>query len=109
MTSQINATIPNGTAITNAIDLGGKKLAGIIMPAAWTTADLTFQASWGGQSAYNNVHNDAGDEYVIPAGASRAIVFNVPLPFASIKIRSGTDGSPVNQDADRSLVLNLDL
>lgn len=95
-------TIPNGEALSNSIGSAG--VSGIIMPAEWTAASLTFQGSHDGVT-FVNIRNDSGDEYVIPADASWGIVLSAPLPFRHIKVRSGTSGTPVNQAAERTLEL----
>lgn len=99
------ATIANGASLSGVVGLGAEvSIAVIIMPAAWTAADLTFQGSIDGTTFYD-VYNDAGDEYLIPTAASRIIILNVPLSFFYAKIRSGTTGSPVTQAAARTITL----
>lgn len=102
----VTTTIASGASLTTAIDLGTKRLAGIIIPASWTTANLTLQASADGTNWFN-VYDALGTEYTITAAASRAII--VPLTdmigFRYLKIRSGTSGTPVNQTAARTLTL----
>tara|TARA_R110000823_G_scaffold10557_1_gene36771 strand:+ start:1183 stop:1548 length:366 start_codon:yes stop_codon:yes gene_type:complete len=103
----IPVIIPTDAAVPTAFaDLGTSRLSRIVMPASWTTANLTVQTSYDGLTG-NDLYDSSGDEYVITAAASRAI--KVPLiDFISerfIKLRSGTTGSPVNQAADRTLYL----
>lgn len=103
------ATIANGQSLSAAVELvDGASIVGIVMPAAWTTAVLTMQMSHD-DSTYNNVYDSLGNEATIQAGASRYIVLN-PSDYIgadALKIRSGTSGSPVNQDAERRIVLVL--
>ena len=105
--SSFPAIIYSGTALTGSIDTKDQPVMAIRIPASWTTANLTFQGS---QDATNffDVYNIYGDEYtVVVGGASRYIVLS-PLEFQwarYIKIRSGTTGTPVNQGADRSLLI----
>lgn len=79
---------------------------GIVMPAAWDTANLTFQASHD-RSTYNNVYADDGTELTVTAAASRFIL--VPpvthLCASGLIIRSGTAGTPVNQTASRNIIV----
>lgn len=102
------ATIANGASLSGAIDLSTGKLARIAMPASWTAANLTFQASYDG-ATYNDLYDQNGTEYTVTAAASRSIL----VPFADfigiryLKIRSGTSGAAVNQGADRTLNLVL--
>jgi hypothetical protein len=100
-----SAAIANGASLSDAIDLGGRRLGAIVMPAAWTAAALTFQVSVDGTNYYN-LYDQDGVEFSLSADTSRTIVID-PSYFALfryIKIRSGTAGVPVNQGADRILV-----
>lgn len=106
-TSVLTATIASGASLSGAVDLGsGGRAARIAMPAAWTTANLTFQASYDGIT-YNNLYDKDGVEYTAQAAASRSIL----LPVADwygiryLKVRSGTSAAAVNQGAARSLII----
>lgn len=104
--NQRSVTIPNGAAITGDIDLGSETLAGIVVPASWTAANLTFQASADGVT-YSNLFDGFGVEVTASAAASRFIALNA-ADFAGVRalrVRSGTSGTPVNQGADRVLTL----
>ena len=93
---------------TTNINLNGMRLFGIVMPAAWTAANLTFQASADG-TTYSNMYNSDGTELTVTASTSRYIYLD-PAIFASVqflKIRSGTAGTPVNQEAARTIGLVL--
>jgi len=98
-------TIANGANLSSAVDLTGLWLLAIQVPAAWTTAAITLQASAGG-IVYANVY-DESIELSLPAAASRYLIVPPYLShcFRHLKIRSGTVGTPVNQDAERILVL----
>lgn len=103
------ATISNGTALSASVDLSAGRLGRIVIPAAWTTANITFQTSSDGTN-FSNLYDSVGNEYTVTvAGPSTAII--IPLSdFLSVrylKIRSGTSGTPINQAADRSLTLVL--
>lgn len=102
------ATISSGTALSDEIVCEGKRLAGIVMPAAWTAADLTFQGSVDG-SRFVDIHDDSGTEETVTADADRYIPVNPALweGVQRIKVRSGTSAAPVNQAADRSIQLVL--
>lgn len=101
-------TIANGTAITaTGFDVGaGAVVTGILMPASWTAASLSFQASIDSANWFD-VYDRFGVEIVIPAAASRVITVEPTLfiGFRYIKVRSGTTGTPVNQGADRTITL----
>lgn len=96
--------IANGTAVSAALPMGATRICAIIVPATWTTANLTFQASDDGVTYYN-VYDIFGSELTATAAASYYILLD-PKLFACtrfLKIRSGTNGTPVNQGADRTL------
>lgn len=102
------ATIANGQSLSGAVDLGGRVVAGIVMPDTWTAAGLTLQASVDGVT-YADVYDSGGDEVEIAADAAVFIALD-PSLFAGmrfLKIRSGTSGTPVNQGGARILTLSL--
>ncbi len=100
--------IANGQSLSGVVQIAGKLLVGIIMPAAWDAANLTFQVSRD-DVTYNNKYDDAGVEKTITAAAARHIDV-VPAEFSGsewLKIRSGTSGTPVPQTAARTIYLVL--
>lgn len=100
----ITTTIPNGEAVSGAVDLGLDSYpAGVIMPAAWTAAGLTFQISMNG-TTWVDVYNGA-TEYTFAgtAGAYHTLDPNIFRGVRYLKVRSGTAGTPVNQGALRTL------
>jgi hypothetical protein len=102
----LRVDIANGQSLSGAVNLAGHLLVGVVMPSAWTTANLTLQVSRDA-STYNNLHDFAGNEYTIVAAASRHILLD-PSELAGaewVKVRSGTSGTPVNQGAARVLYL----
>lgn len=106
----IQVVIPNGAALSTAVNLGTKTLVGVVMPAEWTAADLTLQAAVAEAGTFNNVYDKAGTEFTIDAAASRAIGLASDDLIGIgrwVKVRSGTSGTPVNQGADRTLQLIL--
>ena len=102
-----NATIANGQSLSDAIPLKGYVFVGIQMPASWTGANLTLQASADGGVTFANVYDNEGTEFEISADASRFIRLDpaVMAPFDCVKVRSGTSGSPTNQGGARTLML----
>jgi hypothetical protein len=105
--------IPNGTSLSQAVDLRGFALKGILTPAAWTAAAISMQGSPDGQNFFPLVIDNsstqtsliatvATSEYYLLKTASGTYPFPMPR---FIKIRSGTDGTPVNQGADRPFTL----
>jgi hypothetical protein len=106
------ATIAVGaTGLSQAILLGGKRICGVIMPAAWTAANLTFQGSVDGTTFFD-MYDEAGAEISITAAASRYIGCDaLALELSGVeylKVRSGTTGTPVNQAAAREVLLALE-
>lgn len=102
------ATIANAASLSGAVNLKGRVIVGIMMPAAWTTADLTFQASIDG-TTYANIFDDEGDEVEVVAAAAIYIPINPSLwaGVRFVKVRSGTSGTPAAQGAEREITLAL--
>lgn len=112
----LSATIANGQSLSDALDIGqfaGRgqpRMAGLIMPAAWTTADITFLASFDGGDNFHNVFDAGGNEYkVIGPAASRFIILDTYAFFtmSMMKIRSGTASASVPQGAERVITAVL--
>lgn len=101
-----SAVIANGASLSAAIDVGDAMPVAVLMPAAWTAADLTFQASIDGTNWFELI-----DAFGTPATAKAAASQIVVLPASEtywlryLKIRSGTSGVPVNQGAERTLTV----
>ena len=103
----VEANIAASAALSGAVRLPPAcYLSAIIMPAAWTTADLTFQGSHDGVTYYD-IYDEYGSEVTVSAAASRHIVLMPALWSGTrfLKVRSGTTGTPVNQAAARTLNL----
>jgi hypothetical protein len=102
------ATIANGASLSGIVDLGLSDLVAIIMPSAWTAANLTYQFSIDGVNFYD-AYSATAELSSTAAAASRIISINAANYDAGryIKIRSGTSATPVNQAADRILTLVL--
>jgi len=101
------ATIASGTSLSAAVDLSGRHITGILMPAGWTAADLTFSASPDGVT-YGDFYDETG-EYSLTVAAGVFVGLNIAslMGFRYLKVRSGTSGAPVNQGADRDITLML--
>jgi hypothetical protein len=114
----VTVTIPSGTAISGPVDLGNNcERIGVLMDAAWTTAAITFQVSVGSGGPWRSLYDDAGAEVQITSAnavAGRAISLAttqlqaVLAPWRHIKLRSGSAATPVNQAADRKLVIAVE-
>ena len=105
------ATIASGASLSGEIDLEGYVLLGIIMPSAWTTADLSFQVSDESGGTFVDLYDDNETEVVVEAAASRGIgvdTFATTIgAFRYLKVRSGDTGTPVTQGAERTIKLVL--
>jgi hypothetical protein len=105
----LTATIGSGASISGEIDLGDKVFAGLIMPAEWTAAVITFLVAKESGGTFYSLYNDAGTEISLTVAAGTAVgIADVALalaPWRYVKLRSGTAASPVAQGADR--VINL--
>lgn len=110
----VNAAIAASGSLSGAVDTGVDHVVGLVMPAAWTTAALTFSVSHDGET-YQALYDDAGTEVTIAsanAAAARTLCFSASmqlalLPWRYLKVRSGTSGSPVTQAAARAVGLVL--
>lgn len=101
------ATIASGASLSAGVNLSGRVLAGIYMPASWTTADLSFQASNDG-AAWFDVYMGASEVTVVAAASTYiAIDTTAFLGVKLLKVRSGVSGAGVNQGAERVLTLML--
>jgi hypothetical protein len=99
--------IPNGTALSPAFTLNGEDLIGILMPAAWTAANITFQTSPDAVT-WANVFDQGGVEVVLTSPAATNYIYLTPLVangFLYIRLRSGTNALAVNQGADRIMTV----
>ncbi len=103
------AVIESGASLSDAVDLSGLRLFGLVLPTQWTTASITFQASYDGGASWHDMYDKDGNELTASAAASRNVVLD-PTNFAAVpmmKVRSGTSGTPVAQGAARSVGLVL--
>ena len=101
------ATIAASGNLSAAVSIpNGHELIAIVMPAAWTAAGITFQAS-PTNGSFANAYDAAGDEIALVVLATHF----VPIAAGTlnganfIKVRSGTSGTPVAQAAERVLTL----
>jgi len=105
----LSVSIASGASLTDAVNLYGLRLFAVVMPSAWTAANLTFQTSYDGGTTWANMFDQSGSEITATADTSRCIVVN-PTQFAAqqyLRIRSGTSSTAVTQSAARALRLIL--
>ena len=104
----MDVTIASAASITAEIDLSGRVLTGVLMPAAWTTANLTFQATDVSGGTYGDLYYDATEKSLtVAAGLHVSFDPSAPIFANFIKIRSGTSATPVAQASTRTLKLAL--
>jgi hypothetical protein len=93
-----------------------KPLVGILIPAAWTGAAITFSVSQDGVTYMDMWNTSLGTAVEvtiasgnIPTGGVRFLALNLAdfIGVNFVKIRSGTSGTPVIQGATRSIGLVL--
>ncbi|UVC14715.1 hypothetical protein [Mesorhizobium onobrychidis] len=104
--AKASAVIASGGSLSAAVDLGGLHAIGIIMPAAWTAAGLTFSVSVDGEN-FADLYAPDGTEYALVVVAAHHVYLDLGIfaGFNSIKFRSGTGSVPVNQAAERTLTI----
>jgi len=106
----IEVTIANAASLSGAAVIGGRVLIGVITPAVWTAAAISFEGSNDGTTFYPMY--DQAAELTIATGiisATEARYFAVDhtefAGLSSIKVRSGVNGTPVAQGAARTVKL----
>jgi hypothetical protein len=113
VTITTTVTIASGTALSTAVDMTQPALFGytpiaIILPSAWTSANLSIQSSLDGIT-FGEFHTFTVGNYVTSSAlaANEGTSLNgYPLrgvPF--FRIRSGLVGAPVNQGATRVITV----
>jgi len=107
----VAATIAESGSLSAEIDLGaGRVLCAIDMPADWTAANLTFQASYNTGGTFDNLYDQYGTEKNITAAEDRYISLDDPAFWMGVrylKVRSGTAASPVAQTREGGTVVTL--
>lgn len=99
-------------AISEEVDIGAWRIAGIIMPGTWTSASITFKMAEESGGTFVDVYDDAGNELALTADASQFIALTGDDSHRLsgvrwIKVRSGTAATPVDQTTSRTLQLVL--
>lgn len=103
-----NIVIASGASLSAATNLGGRIPVGVYIPATWTAAGLSFEVSYDG-TTFTPVTDDEGTEYTAVVTASKYVSLDNTKFFGAshIKLRSGDSGTPVNQAAERTVVVML--
>jgi hypothetical protein len=95
------ATIGAGASLSNQFYVGAGEVCGILMPAAWTAAVITFRGSVDGVNFYD-LYDQSGVEVAITVAAATIVseianVRDMSRGLLFMKVRSGTSAVPVNQ------------
>jgi hypothetical protein len=112
-TAVLTANIANAAALSQALDVGAARAVGVIVPAAWTAADLTFAVCDTAGGTFVPLFDDTGTEVRIVGPAVNTARSLSPTAAAAlgawrfVKFRSGTNAVPVNQGAARALAVVL--
>lgn len=120
---RVQVTIPAGQSLSNAFSLKRAEYVALVMPTAWTAANITFQAAFVSNpqaSDWRNVFGASG-ELVVTADANAVLVLPSSGVFVllnpiwretgnggmwpNLRIRSGTAALPVAQTAARDIVV----
>lgn len=109
-----NVTIANGAAASGAFSLEGKKIAAVVVPSAWTAADITFLIDPGDGTFRPLVGND-GAIVKMTGVATSASEVQLPPEVADqivgkqAKINSTNTASEadVTQGAERKMIVLL--
>jgi len=106
----IEATIPNGQSLSDPVDLGWGVLTAIQMPSSWTSAGLSFRASYDGVT-FGPIRDLPGN-FPSTGGSVAANEYISVHTLAEywkgirwLQVVSANSGTPVNQGADRTLYL----
>ncbi|MEI6357302.1 MAG: hypothetical protein WCP53_09385 [Verrucomicrobiota bacterium] len=112
LSNAATATILSGASVSDAIDCREFSITGLVIPAAWTAAAITFLASTSPSGTFGSVYDDAGTEVTVASAAvvaGRVVVNKSVLQQLSgirwLKIRSGVVALAVNQAADRLITV----
>jgi hypothetical protein len=103
-------TVADGESSSGALRLDEYALFGLVMPAAWTSASVSFDVSTDG-STYQHLYDEYGSEVTLGVEAGKSYGFSAGfasrfLAWKYVKVRSGVAGSFVNQSgADRAITL----
>lgn len=103
----VDVVITNGTSLSAAVDLGNRTPVGLLVPATWTAAGISFQGSPDG-TTYGKLVDSTGTEVTAASLAGGEYVALDPSKFFGVrflKVRSGTNGTPVSQGGDRTVRL----
>lgn len=89
-------TVANGATTSDAVNLNGFGMVGLILPSALTSTAMTFTGSQDGTN-YSALYNVAGTQLAITIAASRIVLFS-PGDFVGINFVKLIAGSAEGSD-----------
>lgn len=104
-------TIRNGQSISEPQDVGGWDPVALEFVLPWTTANISFLAAEKRDGTYASVYGPTGTEAVVTTGTGNRTILLAPNTLADLrglrylKLRSGTEASPVSQTGDRVVLM----
>lgn len=103
-TYTVTITVATDAKLSSPAFLDGRTLAALVLPAQWTSSDLTFQVSLDGDTFFD-LYIGATGQYTVAAaqavaGAAIALDVDVLRGWDYVIVRSATD-----QTADRTITL----
>lgn len=107
--SVATATIPISTALSDVIDFRGVSFMQIVMPAAWTAADLGFYVSATRDGTFGMLQ-DSGATRIECTGVAVNLRMQCPNTIAGsafLKLWSQNAGVDANQAAERAIQIIL--
>jgi hypothetical protein len=107
---RVMVTIANGESDSSEFDMSEFAGGIIIIPAEWTAAGLSFLVSDRSGGTFVPLIDSDGTTLVEVPSVSATGAYTIPAEVFgadSIKLRSQTGGTPVNQGADRVITLIL--
>lgn len=107
----LTAAIAASSSLSSQVDIGPGYLVGLYVPANWTSANITFQASPDGGATWGELYSYLGQEWTFVAAPSTYLTVD-PTQWRgprSLKVRSGTAASAVNQTASVNVTLIVSL
>jgi hypothetical protein len=97
------ASIAAGQALSAEVDIGNQSLVAILVPANWTTAGISLQASPDGGVTWGELVDQTAAAIGCASLTGGTLAYYVgfdPKTLrgpVSLKVRSGTQAAPVNQ------------
>lgn len=106
----VTVTVAGGATLSGPSPaLAGRAVTGVLTPASWTTAGISFQVSVDGLTFYPLLDPGGAEVTAAAVPASRAVSVDPSLflGWGYLRVRSGTDAAPAAQTAASTLTLVL--